>query len=256
MCILSFLPPEATVDVNGLWNGGINNPHGHGWAIVETDRVVVGKSLDLAEALESFVAARERHPAGPALFHSRWATHGSVNLPNVHPFVVGGSELTVVAHNGILPTEAHPAKGDDRSDSRKFADEILPTRFRRLDRRRAHDALSRWCGRANKLVILTADPRYQRNSYVINESLGRWDAESGMWHSNEDYLGGVCQVGSSSVGGGVAGGHCDLCWWGEVDEQGYCGQCRSCTDCYEHIRDCLCWNREVVRSERWGELVL
>lgn len=132
MCILSFLPPEATVDVNGLWNGGINNPHGHGWAIVETDRVVVGKSLDLAEALESFVAARERHPAGPALFHSRWATHGSVNLPNVHPFVVGGSELTVVAHNGILPTEAHPAKGDDRSDSRKFADEILPTRFRRL----------------------------------------------------------------------------------------------------------------------------
>lgn len=254
MCILSLLPPGVAVDVDSLWNGGINNPDGHGWAIVEHGGIVTGKSLNLAEALKSFVAARERHPAGPALFHSRWATHGSVNLQNVHPFVVGGSELTVVAHNGVLPAEAHPAVGDDRSDTRKFADEILPTRFRRLDRRRAHDALSRWCGRGNKLVILTVDPRYQRNSYLVNEGSGRWDASTGIWHSNEDYLGGAISVGSTL--GGVAGGGCDLCWYGEIDRNGYCVQCRSCGDCYEHIRDCQCWNRDAARFERWDELVL
>jgi glutamine amidotransferase len=252
MCILSFLPPEATVDVDGLWNGGICNPDGHGWAIVEPDRIVTGKSLDLAEALESFVAARERNPAGPALFHSRWATHGTVDLQNVHPFVVGGSELTVVAHNGVLPAEAHPEQGDDRSDTRKFADEILPTRYRRLDRRRSQDALSRWCGRSNKLVILTVDSRYQRNSYLVNEGLGRWDADTGIWHSNEDYLGVAIPIASTPRGRS----RCELCWWGEVDDQGYCGQCRSCCDCYEHIRECLCWNRDAARYERWGELVL
>lgn len=257
MCILSYLPPDTAPDVDGLWNGGISNPHGHGWAIVEPDRIVSGKSLDLAEALETFVAARERDPGGPALFHSRWATHGSMGVENVHPFVVGGSEMTVVAHNGILPAEAHPAKGDERSDTRKFADEILSTRFRRLDRVRAVDALSRWCGRGNKLVILTVDPRYRRNAYLVNEGLGRWDVETGIWHSNDDYLGAVHRFGSE-VGVGAAGelgGRCDVCWWGEFDGGGYCEACRSCRDCCEHVRDCLCWSRECVGGGRWGELV-
>lgn len=255
MCILSFLPPEATVDVDGLWNGGICNPDGHGWAIVTPGRIVTGKSLDLAEALESFVAAREEHRAGPALFHSRWATHGTVDLQNVHPFVVGGSELTVVAHNGILPAEAHPEQGDDRSDTRKFADEILPTRYRRLDRRAARDALSRWCGGGNKLVILTVDPRYQHNVYLVNETLGRWDTETGIWHSNGDYLDGAHHGGSTSAVAGP-GDRCVLCWWGDLDANGYCLQCRSCCECYEHVRDCLCWNPVAARYERWGELVL
>lgn len=254
MCILSYLPPETPVDEDGLFNGGINNPDGHGWAIVAGEFIILGKSLCLAEAVEEFSEARRTHPDGPALFHSRWATHGSVRVGNIHPFLVGGSHRTVVAHNGILPEVAHPVAGDDRSDSRKFADEILPRRFRRLDRRNVQRALSQWCGSFNKLVILTTDSRYRQSSYVINEHAGQWDCRTGIWHSNGDYLG--YPKGPASLAGAATSAsdgyrlveRCLLCDYPGIDPNGYCYECRSCQDCMEHLRDCVCW------SGNWSEL--
>lgn len=227
MCILSYLPPETPVDVDGLFNGGLHNPDGHGWAIVATeDEIVVGKSLDLADALDAFVTARERFPEGPALFHSRWATHGSVRLDNVHPFLMGGSGQTVVAHNGVLPAEAHPKAGDDRSDTRKFADEILSTRFRRLDKPAAQRALSQWCGKGNKLVILTTDPRYRCSSYIVNEDAGRWDGDTGIWHSNGDYLSAPkWPVTVGAVAAQLDYYGCVVCRDGFIDRNGYCFDC-------------------------------
>ncbi len=264
MCILSFLPPQTPVDVDGLFNGGINNPHGHGWAIVAGDAIIEGKSLDLADALDDFARARERHRDGPALFHSRWATHGSITINNVHPFVVGGSANTVVAHNGILPVSAHPDRGDDRSDTRKFADEILPTRFRRLDRSTVQTALAQWCGMGNKLVILTVDPRYRRSSYLVNESAGHWDKATGIWHSNRDYQDCSTWRHGASFGAGddddraASAGHylfcCEVCEYGLVDSNGYCMECRSCVDCFEHVRDCMCWSRGYPALEEPGAL--
>ncbi|QFS94669.1 glucosamine--fructose-6-phosphate aminotransferase (plasmid) [Mycobacterium sp. THAF192] len=250
MCILSFLPAGVPADVDGLFNGGINNPHGHGWAIVDGERIVAGKSLDLADALDDFIRAREKRLDGPALFHSRWATHGSIRIDNVHPFAVGGRVTTVVAHNGILPAAAHPDDGDDRSDTRKFADEILPGRFRRLDRRTVQSALAQWCGAANKLVILTVEPRYRRNAYLVNEPGGTWDESTGIWHSNRDYQDYSqwrhCEADGIGSGPGDAATEpyvswCGICGYGVVDSYGYCTECRSCADCYEHVRYCMCW---------------
>lgn len=189
MCILSYLGPNIPADEDGLLNGGLSNPDGHGWAITdrENNRIVVGKSMDLIEALDGFLAARAELPGEHALFHSRWATHGTLDTSNVHPFTAGHSDLTVVAHNGILPREAHPAKGDSRSDTRLFADEILSTRYRRLNRERVRQALAGWITTANKLVILTVDPRYRQNAYLINPSQGVWDQHTGIWHSNYDF---------------------------------------------------------------------
>jgi glutamine amidotransferase len=246
MCILSYLPPGTAVDEDGLFNGGISNPDGHGWAIAAGEAVIMGKSLDLVEALDKFVEARGRYLDGPALFHSRWATHGSVRVGNVHPFVVGGSHRTVVAHNGILPSAARPGVGDDRSDSRKFADEILPRRFRRLDRRNVQRALAQWCGKNNKLVILTVDRRYRRNVYVVNGAAGQWDTETGIWHSNGDYLDYPRWLHTSAPdwpADAVTDELCVLCGYGVVDRSGYCDECRSCQDCLEPARCCMCWNR-------------
>lgn len=249
MCMLSYLPPSVAVDVDGLFNGGLHNPHGHGWAVVTDGAVLVGKSLDLADALDEFCDARERHPDGPALFHSRWATHGSMGIDNIHPFPVGGSAATVVAHNGILPKAAHPGSHDDRSDTRKFADEILSSQFRRLDRGGVQRALSRWCGLGNKLVILTVDRRYRRSAYIVNEAAGQWDQHTGIWHSNSDYEsypswghGAVSSLPSSAFTCDC----CAVCGYGLVDDNGYCDECRSCQDCLEHIRYCLCWNRHYM----------
>lgn len=249
MCIVSYLPPGVPVDVDGLFNGGLHNPHGHGWAVVTDGTVMVGKSLDLADALDEFCEVRERYPEGAALFHSRWATHGSIGVANVHPFLVGGSAATVVAHNGILPKAAHPEAGDDRSDTRKFADEILSRQFRRLDRRGVQHALSQWCGVGNKLVILTVAARYQHNAYIVNEAAGCWDYRTGIWHSNTDYEAypSWCDGSQAPVGVSLfAEDYCALCGYGLIDANGYCDECRSCQDCMEHVRNCLCWNRRYM----------
>lgn len=214
MCILSYLGPNVPVDEEGLLNGGLSNPDGHGWAITDqrNGRIVIGKSMDLLEALDGFIAARKDLPDGYALFHSRWATHGTLDTSNVHPFVAGHSEQTVVAHNGILPREAHPAKGDSRSDTRLFADEILSTRYRRLNRERVREALAGWITTANKLVILTVDPRYRHNAYLINSGQGHWDKQTGIWHSNYDFESAPRWLGKQSYSYSSHGGYSNGYW--------------------------------------------
>lgn len=264
MCMLSYLPPGVAADEDGLFNGGLYNPDGYGWAIVDGDEIIVGKSLDLCEALDGFIKARIDHLSGPALFHSRLSTHGSVSVANVHPFEVGGSRKTVVAHNGILPREAHPTDNDDRSDTRKFADEILPRRFRRLDRPKVQRALSQWLGKYNKLVILTTNPRYRRSAYLINGEQGHWDKTTGIWHSNSDYLDMPRWQQSAFYEQSVWTGQqadwrddstdykfdtCPICQYGEVSPlTGYCYECGTCRDCLEWEKDCQCWMRDETNK--------
>lgn len=268
MCILSYLPANVAGDEMDLLNGAIANPHGHGWAITDRDRILVGKGMVAENVLDEFVDMRKRFPAGHALFHSRWATHGNVDTENCHPFTVGHNPLTVVGHNGIL--SCTPEKSDPRSDTRLFADEILSTRYRRLDKPRAMTALTNFIGSYNKLVILTVDPRYKRNAYLVNEKAGNWDKLTGTWHSNYDYLGyqrygtytpgsytetsvvgkAVAQLGSKAIAADWA--DCDMCY-GYVGKSGFCVDCGTCEDCYEERDDCQCWTKyrdEELNSSR------
>lgn len=189
MCIVSYLPPWVPVDVEGLFNGGLTNRDGHGWAIADpaVGAIVMGKSMNLVEAVDGFEKARAKHPAGPALFHSRITTHGSSSLANCHPFLVDGSHKTVLAHNGIMPHEAWPDLKDDRSDTRFFADEILMQEYPQLDKFSVLRKLEKWLGSFNKVVVLTVDPRFDCNAYLLNEFYGQWDRETGIWHSNSSY---------------------------------------------------------------------
>ncbi|AZS06879.1 glutamine amidotransferase domain protein [Mycobacterium phage Raela] len=256
MCILSYIPAGIEPDSDALWNGGLSNPDGHGWAIAAHDIMLVGKSLNLNEALDTFEAARKQHMDAPALFHSRWATHGAINEANCHPFYMGGSRKTVVGHNGILPGDAHPSESDPRSDTRKFADEILSTRFRRLDRQRAFYAMTQWAGRGNKLVILTVDDRYRERAYLVNEEAGIWDTETGIWHSNTDYLGtprwmtsGKGYSWPTTVGGArvqleADDPKCLICNWGYINTVGFCDSCGTCQDCFEWRDDCQCYVKQ------------
>lgn len=290
MCILSYLRPGVAVDEDALLNGGLSNPDGHGWAITDkaNGRIVVGKSMDLVEALDGFLAARDELPQGHALFHSRWATHGVLDTSNVHPFFAGHSAQTVVAHNGILPSEAHPRKGDTRSDTRLFAEELLSTRYRRLNRDRVQQALANWITRANKLVILTVDPRYTQNAYLINSGQGVWDKPSGIWHSNYDFETAPKWLGKWNSGV-TANGYTNGYWTApktytapvraaettlalrekakakataaydyddgtcvycteHVNGVNICTGCSTCQDCLQPEDECLCFSRLVARD--------
>lgn len=256
MCILSHIPAGIQIDSSiesDLWNGGINNPDGHGWAIASNNgQMILGKSLDLHEAIDGFVKARAMHD-GPALFHSRWATHGSVRVGNCHPFLVGNSHQTVLAHNGVLPKKAHPLPHEDRSDTAILAEDLMPRQWKRLDKPSVRKSLSEWCGKGNKLVILTVEPKYRENVYIINENSGHWDGYSGLWHSNYDYKY-DWRKGSYSTTGVIGGcsvkaepaelvdpTSCVFCNQ-RVNDYQICTTCGTCQDCLEVSDECLCWN--------------
>ena len=125
MCLLVFMPEGKIASKQSLEQASWFNDDGFGWAIRTPDKILVGKNMDFYKAYEEFKDARSCYN-GDALFHLRITTQGSTNLDNCHPFYVGKDELTVVAHNGMLPVVTD--KGDNRSDTRVFAETLLPKR--------------------------------------------------------------------------------------------------------------------------------
>lgn len=253
MCMLSYFPAGIVPETpDALANGVDLNPDGHGYAIVAGSRLIVRHSMAGTALLDRFMEERAQHPSGPALFHSRISTAGTIDLPNCHPFRIGRDKRTVVAHNGVLPESVQPVKGDRRSDTRIAAQRVLPTKFGHLGYAPNRRSLEKWVGSWNKLAIVTTNPMYGDSGYLINERSGVW-AEDGAWHSNYDYLGGY----TYSIGKHTAGAwsdddlRCDFCGdLGRIDvDLGYCTTCGTCIDCGEFESDCQCFMPDKYRTE-------
>ncbi|WP_328436966.1 class II glutamine amidotransferase domain-containing protein [Nocardia puris] len=247
MCILTFLRPGAAPDVEALRGGAAANPHGHGYAVLTPERIIVGRGMDPEAVLGEFTEARSRHLDGPALFHSRLATHGTRAPDNCHPFAVGGDGRTVLAHNGILPDAVHPGPGDQRSDSRIFAEDFLPrSPFGSLDSWAGRDRLEAWLG-GDKMVLLTLDPAYAHRAYIFNEQRGHWDLERARWYSNHSYR----DFDSYYDAHGCY--DCESC--GEqayLDDGPHCGYCGYCLDCRQRFPRCRC--PELDGTDRYADL--
>jgi len=250
--MLSYFPDGVMPVRSHIANGADLNPDGHGYAIVTSGRqLIIRKSMDADELIEDFMHQRRDNLDGPALFHSRIATSGLVDITECHPFKVGSDSRTVVAHNGILFT---PPAGSTRSDTHIFAEDMLP-RMGSLDHNRGFRAVERFAGRGNKLVILTVNPLRRRNAYLVNAEAGCWVA--GAWHSNYDYEGSWwtdCEPAGFQHGAGKTGKptvirygksvfRCEIC--GAYDAvslgDGICEVCNSCNDCKMHITQCMCY---------------
>lgn len=190
MCLLTYFPEIIQPDPEALRRGALANGDGHGFAIVvpgngHDARILVRKSMTASNLIKEFVKLREIYWQGPALFHSRITTDGVTNLFNCHPFMVGGDKRTVVGHNGILPASVRPGKGDKRSDTRIFAEEIAG--HVKLNTAIGRDVMGEWMGSWNKMVVLTVDPAYNSHGYIINEEQGTW--HEGVWYSNGSFRG-------------------------------------------------------------------
>ncbi|WP_406274545.1 hypothetical protein OH799_01385 [Nocardia sp. NBC_00881] len=245
MCILTFIKPGISPDLDALRSGALANPHGHGYAVLTDTGITVGRGLDATAVISEFAEAREQHPDGPALFHSRLATHGLRTVDNCHPFLVGDDERTVLAHNGILPANVHPGPGDLRSDTRIAAEDYLPTRpFGSLDSWAGRERLERWL-HSDKMVLLTLDPAYKHSAYIFNERHGHWD--SGIWYSNHSYL--PDQWASDAYWD-----YCEYCGANDVDRLGpHCTYCGYCDDCWQPFPTCECPDLDGV--ERYADLL-
>ncbi|GIL29112.1 class II glutamine amidotransferase [Actinocatenispora comari] len=235
MCLITFLPEGIEPDAEALVAGADCNPDGHGYAIVDGDRLLVERGLDAHELVEGFLTARRAHPAGAALFHSRLATHGVINTANCHPFRLGADRRTVMAHNGILPHDVRPKKGERRSDSRIAAERYLP-RLGSLQMLSVRHEIERWMGTGNKMVLLTADPAFDSTAYLLNEQSGFW--VDGAWYSNLNFVDASGPWRPERERDVWACLRCD----GPVGETGLCLQCGYCQFCGGYAPSCECWD--------------
>lgn len=198
MCILMYFSPSAMPIKAHLDVACENNPDGFGYAVMTRDGIVTGHGMDPDRVIEEFLYVRGENPDDTAMFHARIATQGSVCLDNCHPFQVGYRPLKApgatevqgqmfLAHNGMLPV--YPGKGDDRSDTKLFAEEIFMRRFPHLDSVKTQKRIEAYLG-TSKLVVMTNDPAYRQQAYIFNQKLGVWIDHEGtgdIWYSNTSY---------------------------------------------------------------------
>ena len=185
MCMLCVIPPQVLPSREKLENSALNNPDGFGFAIAipSEGRILVERTMNADDSINAFLAMRAKYPEGYAIWHARYATHGSTTLDNCHPFYVGSDGLTVLAHNGVLPTEE--GKGELRSDTRIFAEDILARigGVTALDNPQIYNMLEDF-STGSKIAVLTVDPRAKYDLYLLHENKGKID-DTGVWWSND-----------------------------------------------------------------------
>ena len=256
MCLLTYYPSDVQPDTAALRNGADINNDGHGFAIVSRGQLIIGHGMDADTMINKFARLRAKHHSGPALFHSRMGTGGTVSRFNCHPFRIGGDKRTIVAHNGVLPYVLHPRKGDKRCDTRIMATDML--KGMDLGDADYRDRLASFIGKGNRLVILTVNPAYDSSSYLINGHTGVWEGET--WYSNRDYESLDYAPLDYVSGDGVMDltAECTNCGnIGAIDVETYvCTVCQTCQDCGDDwAEDCQCYvpasDRPSDRRDLW-----
>lgn len=181
MCLLVAIPENASIDYGRACEAAYNNPDGFGWAVVAGSHIVRFRSMSFDETWTEWELARERWN-GAAMWHWRFATGGTIDVHNAHPFEVGGDSRLLLAHNGVLPIAAT----EERSDTRIMAEDVLAGEDVTLwDEPEWQETMGKEIG-ANKLVFLSVHPQQAATLYIINENQGHWD--QGAWWSNRSYV--------------------------------------------------------------------
>ena len=276
MCMLCVVSPGVIPSREKLENSALNNPHGFGFAIVvpEEHRIIRERSMNADESINRFLELREQHMDGYAMWHARYATHGSRTVVNCHPFVVGNDDRTYLGHNGILDIDI--AAKDDRSDTRVFAEDLLPAMggVSALDNNHVWDMVSNYAS-GSKICILTVDPTAQHQCYLINEGLGK--QADGVWWSNDscyiDY-GYADPRRNKGVGSWLSKTElgfyndneeddpmeCPNCLavmdGSELDTNDYaCIFCSYCFDCMQAPSHCMCYRPQPKKIDfgGWGQ---
>ena len=275
MCLLMVAKPNAMPTDDQLVCACANNPDGFGYAVHTGKTIITGRGMNHNDVIDRFLTTREKHMNGWAMFHARMTTHGETVKENCHPFRVGGSPETILAHNGILSNVKIPA-GDKRSDTRVFAEDLLPARLNILDHKKKFKKLEKWAG-GSKVAVFTTDRRLNKAVYIINEKLGSWD-DDGLWWSNSSYKQSYYitptygKTGSWVPSYDIAKGDgkyvldgqdltefveeglaCSYCghFFAETDYyHGYCQTCWVCMECQDFEESCMCYTPAYKMGQR------
>lgn len=278
MCMLCVVPPNVIPSREKLENSALNNPHGFGFAIVipREKRIHVERTMNADTSINRFIEMRGKYPEGYAMWHARFATHGTTTVDNCHPFKVGKDSHTYLAHNGILPI-IEP-QGDTRSDTRIFAEDLLPSigGVASLDNVQISNLIEDFTT-GSKVCILTVHPDAKYQCYLFHKEKG-WEDDSGVWWSNDScYLPKPYTYTATSWDAKYENKYystkpldfvsktkfyeckvCDLSiseadlFEAELCDD-YCPQCGACYMCEAYMSECLCYKGRDADAKWWAK---
>lgn len=144
------------------------NGHSVGFGYFKDDKPIVYKALKLEPVLEEWKKVLERNNNEvAALWHFRIKTVGDVTAKNAQPFVVNNKYI--FAHNGTM-TRMIQVKGDDRSDSHAFSQDILSKMQDEFYKENALIELVEMAiGFENKVCLFTGESFYYLNQHHWEE---------------------------------------------------------------------------------------
>jgi predicted glutamine amidotransferase len=179
MCLIIDRPPGKPIPDWLLTTGLSDNPDGWGIMFARKGELEVYRGMDP----DDFFAVYDDVDEDAHLtVHFRWATHGTLDTRNCHPFTACDGEYAVM-HNGVINT---PIQDKTRSDTWHFVNGPLARTLEKVPRLFDHDKLraviERRVGVSNKLVVLRRDGARM----FVNKSAGV--EYRGLWMSNSSAL--------------------------------------------------------------------
>jgi glutamine amidotransferase len=182
MCVIAVNKSKSLLSeetLNNCWN---NNPDGAGIMYAIDNKLYVYKTMKKHKLIKKYKEIREKYPDIDIVLHFRLATHGSVNIDNVHPVVIN-KDIAFV-HNGIISEVMHTSfalEYKDYSDTRIFGKMIEGIADKIFVDKGLQELLESYIGHS-KIVFM--------NNYgeilTLNKSYGVYDRE-GNWFSNNTY---------------------------------------------------------------------
>ena len=253
MCLAIFQPSGKAIPESHLRDGFKNNPHGAGFMYFdETGKVCTYRTMHFDAFIDEYEAAWALHGQhSPFAIHFRWATHGTQDINNVHPFMM--NEHVAVLHNGIIDCIIEDKKMSDTAAFVRDYLGALPRNFQ--DNEFLFDLVEQYCS-GSKLIMLTSDPRSEYSAYIFNERLGNWI--DGIWYSNGSYtcespvVPGFKVIGSAEQSAmafedAYSIDACELCGEESVMDL-MCYNCESCQVCFLEDEYCKCNYKMAAHS--------
>lgn len=179
MCLIINIPAGRSVPKSILCDGIDTNPDGVGLMYAKDGRLWMEKQLswDYKDLSKHLSTMQDLNRA----VHFRWATHGTINTDNVHPFQIGHNKKRkwCMMHNGVLTRQLMHDKA--KSDTWHFAQDLrtmLDNHPDLMDNLSFRRMLKDHIGFGNKMLFM--DNLGQ--TYIINETAGT--CKDGCWYSN------------------------------------------------------------------------
>ena len=184
MCIIAYKPKGVKLPREKiLRNCFYNNKDGAGIAIQRDGKIIINKFMQ-AEPFFAYVRQNVRREDS-VIYHFRIATHGSVELKNIHPFIITKdwqemnetqsiTTKNILAHNGIITSLV---------DNHKISDSKVLAHL--LADRDINDNLFKSKG-IRKLIdtVIDTDRLIVMNKEGKAFLLGDFEKDKGIYYSN------------------------------------------------------------------------